>query len=528
MAHAPSNIFRYLCRLTADLTEDPIDLHAVLREYWGYDQFRPLQERIVHALIGGRDVAVVMPTGGGKSLCYQLPAVVLGGTAVVVSPLIALMKDQADQLKQMGIPAAVLNSSLNPAQQQIVMKEAMAGAYRLLYLAPERLVRADTFQWLKQVPLSLFAIDEAHCISEWGHEFRPDYRQLKLLRDHFPDTPIAAFTASATQRVRHDILAQLSLREPGKFIASFHRSNLRIFMRQCDSEEERERLLMAALRTHKGASIIIYAPTVRAVGEMVDLLNSKRIAAVGYHGQMDNSDRKENQERWMSDEVNILVGTVAFGLGINKPSVRAVIHLSMPKSLEQYYQEAGRAGRDGDESDCILLWRPKDFGLLVHFIDQVQDRTEKQRSWDRYHIMRGFVEGTAHCRHRQLCLHFGETPKWMQCGMCDICSGAPPDWVTASDDSITVRRHSNRVVVDDNFDIVLDEALLEHMKTWRRETAKAAGVPAFFVLNDAGLIDLCRKRPRNLQELMRVSGIGVKKAEAFGYAMLAALKSHKA
>ena len=500
----------------------------MLREYWGYDQFRPLQERIVHALIGGRDVAVIMPTGGGKSLCYQLPAVVLGGTAVVVSPLIALMKDQADQLKQMGIPAAVLNSSLTSQQQQLVMREAMAGAYRLLYLAPERLVRSDTFHWLKQVPLSLFAIDEAHCISEWGHEFRPEYRQLRTLRDQFPDTPIAAFTASATQRVRHDILAQLSLRDPGKFIASFHRSNLRIFMRECESEEERERLLMAALRNHKGESIIIYAPTIRAVGDTVDLLNAKRVGAVGYHGQMDPRDRKENQERWMSDEVNVLVGTIAFGLGINKPAVRAVIHLSMPKSLEQYYQEAGRAGRDGEEADCILLWRPKDFGLLVHFIDQVQDRAEKQRSWERYHTMRDFVEGAKQCRHRQLCLHFGETPKWMECEMCDVCAGGPPEWVTASDDSMVVRRRSPRLVVTSNadVDVVLDEALFEHMKTWRRDAAKVAGVPAFFILNDAGLIDLCRKRPRNMQELMRVSGVGVKKAEAYGAEMLKALKRH--
>jgi len=281
---------------------------------------------------------------------------------------------------------------------------------------------------------------------------------------------------------------------------------------------------MAALRNHKGESVIIYAPTIRAVGDIVDLLHRKRIAAVGYHGQMDNADRKENQERWMSDEVNVLVGTIAFGLGINKPAVRAVIHLSMPKSLEQYYQEAGRAGRDGEEANCILLWRPKDFGLLVHFIDQVQDRTEKQRSWDRYHIMRTFVEDGKQCRHRQMCLHFGETPKWSDCGACDVCTGVP-DWVTASDDSIAIKRRVSRDLLPTDFSqLPVDEVLLEHMKTWRRETAKAAGVPAFFVLNDAGLIDLCRKRPRTMQELMRVSGIGVKKAEAYGAEMLAALR----
>ena len=500
---------------------EALDLHAVLREYWGYDQFRPVQERIVHALLEGRDVAVVMPTGGGKSLCYQLPAVVLGGTAIVVSPLIALMKDQADQLKQMGIPAAILNSSQTPQEQAIIMRDAVAGKYRLLYLAPERLVKSGTVQWLKQVSLSMFAIDEAHCISEWGHEFRPDYRQLAQLRDHFPDTPIAAFTASATQRVRHDILAQLKLHDPGKFIVSFHRANLKICIRACANEEERERLLFAALRAHKGESIIIYAPTIKGVGEIVDLLNKKKIPAVGYHGKMDQTDRKENQERWMSDEVRVLVGTVAFGLGINKPAVRAVIHLSMPKSLEQYYQEAGRAGRDGDEADCILLWRPKDFGLLVHFIDQIDDRAEKQRAWERYHTMRNFVEGAQVCRHRQICFHFGETPKWERCEVCDTCTGVP-DWVTASDDSIAVKKRVARQTPQ----VVLpvDEELLEHMKTWRRETAKAAGVPAFFIINDAGLIDMCRKRPRNLAELLKVSGIGVKKAESYGAEMLAALK----
>lgn len=478
-----------------------------------------MQERIIHCLLNGQDVCVVMPTGGGKSLCYQLPAVVLGGTTIVVSPLIALMKDQADQLQQMGIPAAILNSALSYGEQRKVMQKAASGAFRLLYLAPERLVRPDTFEWLKQIPVSMFAIDEAHCISEWGHEFRPDYRQLALLRNHFPETPIAAFTASATRRVRHDILAQLRLHNPGRFIVSFHRSNLRVFVRRCENEEERQRLLMAALKAHAGESVIIYAPTIQSVGDMVDFLNARNIPAAGYHGKMEPEERKENQERWMSDEVRVMVGTVAFGLGINKPSVRAVIHLSMPKSLEQYYQEAGRAGRDGDESECILLWRPKDLGLLVHFINQMEDPAEKSRSWDRYHAMRDFVENAGECRHRRLCLHFGETPKWERCEMCDVCAGAP-DWVAASDESLAMRRRTSRrpELVD------VDDELLEHMKRWRRETAKSMGVPAFFILNDASLIDFCIRQPRNLQELLKVSGIGVKKAEAYGDALLDALR----
>src|SRR5579863_2985048 len=261
------------------------DLLTPLRRYWGYDSFRPLQERIVRSLLAGHDTCVVMPTGGGKSLCYQLPAVISGQTAVVVSPLIALMQDQAAQLAQMGIPAAVLNSTLNDQQQSNVVRQARDGAYRLLYLSPERLARNDTIGWLRRVPLAFFAIDEAHCISEWGHEFRPEYRQLSSLRQHFPDRPIAAFTASATRRVRHDILEQLRLREPDKYIASFHRPNLRYLVKQCDARMQ-NRLLVSALRHHEGDNVIIYAPTIARVEETVAFLAQHRIRAVPYHGKM--------------------------------------------------------------------------------------------------------------------------------------------------------------------------------------------------------------------------------------------------
>src|SRR5580700_3749677 len=224
------------------------DLMAPLLRYWGYDSFRPLQEKIVRSLLGARDTCVVMPTGGGKSLCYQLPALVSGRTAVVISPLIALMQDQAAQLAQMGIPAAVLNSSLSGEQQSLVMRKARDGEYRLLYLSPERLARPETVAWLERVPIAFFAIDEAHCISEWGHEFRPEYRQLSSLRANFPDKPIAAFTASATRRVRQDILTQLDLRDPHKYIQSFHRRNLRYLVKQCENDRVQSRLLVSAIR----------------------------------------------------------------------------------------------------------------------------------------------------------------------------------------------------------------------------------------------------------------------------------------
>jgi ATP-dependent DNA helicase RecQ len=330
--------------MPAETTTLETDLLTPLRRYWGYSSFRPLQERVVKSLIAGHDTCVVMPTGGGKSLCYQLPAVISDRTVVVISPLIALMQDQATQLAQMGIPAAVLNSTLSDQQQASVMRQAREGAYRLLYLSPERIARGDTVGWLRQVPVAFFAIDEAHCISEWGHEFRPEYRQLSRLRTHFPDHPIAAFTASATRHVRHDILAQLQLRQPDKYIASFHRPNLRYMVREYQSFEQTD-LLAAALRHYSSGNVIVYAPTIARVEETVDSLQDQGISAVGYHGKMSSEQRRANQEHWTSDEVRVMVGTIAFGLGINKATVRAVIHLSLPKSIEQYYQEAGRAGR---------------------------------------------------------------------------------------------------------------------------------------------------------------------------------------
>src|SRR6202012_1054952 len=307
--------------------------------------------------------------------------------------------------------------------------EAAEGKYRLLYLSPERLARADTTAWLRRVPISIFAIDEAHCISEWGHEFRPENRQLSSLRANFPGFAIAAFTASATRQVRHDIIAQLKLREPDKYIASFHRPNLRYIVRECEGGEEQETLLVRALRAYGDSNLIVYAPTIRRVEETVDFLEGRGIPAIAYHGQMESEERRRNQERWMSDEVKVLVGTIAFGLGINKAAVRAVIHLSLPKSVEQYYQEAGRAGRDGEPANCFLLWRKQDAGLLGYFANQILDAAERDRAWQRYHVIRAFAEGNQ-CRHRQICTHFGETPKWESCAACDVC-GSAPEWLTA-------------------------------------------------------------------------------------------------
>ena len=526
--HEPRERRYALCASYTDSMSPEADLLPPLKQYWGYSSFRPLQERIVKSLIAGNDTCVVMPTGGGKSLCYQLPAVISGRTAVVISPLIALMQDQVAQLSEMGIPAAVLNSAISGDEQNRVIRNAREGALRLLYLSPERLQRADTLAWLRQVPIAFFAIDEAHCISEWGHEFRPEYRQLSRLRGGFPDCPIAAFTASATQHVRHDILAQLQLRNPDKYIASFHRPNLRYLVRECKTSDQIG-LLVTALRHYPEGNVIVYSPTINRVEETVDFLGTQGIPALPYHAKMQTEDRRRNQERWMSDEVRVLVGTIAFGLGINKATVRAVIHLALPKSIEQYYQEAGRAGRDGSSADCVLLWRKQDAGLLGHFANQIMDPAERERAWDRYHKIRAFAE-SGNCRHRQICTHFGETPKWESCGACDICGALPP-WLSFASSQEEVKRtfsgSGRRDPVPKSSAEGIDEQLREYLREWRRQIAKKQGLPAFVVLHDTSLDEICRVRPSSLADLLTISGIGERKAETYGQEILDAVRRYE-
>jgi len=501
-----------------------------LHRHWGYSSFRPRQEEIVRALDSGRDVCVVMPTGGGKSLCYQLPAVLdKHRTAIVISPLIALMQDQVAQLRQMGISAVSLNSSVLESDRRELKQKAAGGEYRLIYVSPERAVMEGSEHWLKNVPVSFFAIDEAHCISQWGHDFRPEYRQLSKLRALLPDRPIAAFTASATQQVRHDIVQQLELRDPFKSVSSFRRENLRYIVRQA-KEAQQGALVLEAVKQVTGGNIIVYCPTVTRVGEFVDLLEENGIAAVGYHGQMDATTRRTAQEQWMSEEVHVLVGTIAFGLGINKPNVRAVIRLGLPDSIEQFYQEMGRAGRDGLPADCCLFWQKKDNALRAFFLNQIRDRREKDRAWRRYDRMQDFVASQS-CRQKSICEHFGESTRSNGCGICDVCA-PPPAWLSrvkaagtsASSPKRTPGLAFEPAACQRDCVVPVDEDLREFLREWRKNIAREKMLAAFLVLHDSTLETICAQKPKTIEELRSVSGMGDAKCQTYGEAILDALR----
>ena len=393
------------------------DIHDLLKTRFGYDEFRPLQAEIIQTVLAGRDALVLMPTGGGKSLCYQLPALCLDGLTLVVSPLIALMKDQVDALRANGVAAAYVNSMVPPREARRIYMAARAGHLRILYIAPERLPVPSFNEFLGSVRVSQIAIDEAHCISEWGHDFRPDYRNLHVLRERFPDTPVMALTATATAQVRDDIVEQLAIPNARRFVASFDRQNLTYIVRPKRGAFE---ALLALLRQHAHGSAIVYCLSRQDTEDLATDLTDEGIQALPYHAGLDPAVRRTTQDRFIRDDVSVVTATIAFGMGIDKPDIRLVVHYRMPKTLEGYYQETGRAGRDGLPSTCVLFFGASDRHALAGFIERMDDEAERVRARQKLQQMVKYGQLQT-CRRAYLLNYFGEDYNQTTCGGCDVC-----------------------------------------------------------------------------------------------------------
>lgn len=395
------------------------EARQVLKKYFGFSSFRPNQEEAVSAILGGKDLFAAMPTGGGKSLCYQLPAIILPGTAIVISPLIALMYDQVESAKETGIKAEFLNSTLNQTETAEIFYKLHHKQVDLLYISPERFALKGFSQYLSQFPVSFFAIDEAHCLSEWGHDFRPDYLALSQISDIFPDIPIAAFTATATKHVQSDIITQLRLKAPRIIRASFDRPELTY---RIIPKDNANRQMLQQIRARKGESGIIYRTSRKAVEQTAKFLQDAGIKALPYHAGLSAQQREKNQDLFNRDEIQVITATIAFGMGIDKSNIRFVIHGDLPRSIESYYQETGRAGRDGEQSDCTLLYSAGDSHKIRFFIDKMHDEEQQMRSFKSLQQMLSFASHNV-CRRKQLLNHFNEEYNKGNCGNCDVCKG---------------------------------------------------------------------------------------------------------
>ncbi len=396
------------------------DAREVLKKHFGYSEFHPLQEAIISDVMDGKDVFVLMPTGSGKSLCYQLPAVMKNGITIVISPLIALMKDQVDSLRANGIGASFINSALSAAEIENVKIRMLENTDKILYIAPERLTSKDFLPFLRTLDISLFAVDEAHCISEWGHDFRPEYRKLNLLRQHFPSVPIAALTATAIQEVQRDIVHHLDLREPKMYRASFNRKNLLYYIRP---KKDAYKQITDYLRKRPSISGIVYCQSRQTTELLAEKLRADGFRALPYHAGMPAEMRSENQEKFIRDDAELIVATIAFGMGINKPNVRFVFHYDLPKNIESYYQETGRAGRDGLPSECVLFFSYGDKIKIEHFLEKMKNPGKRRMAYAKLQSMISFCE-RAECRRKMLLGYFGEVFNG-ECNTCDTCLQPP-------------------------------------------------------------------------------------------------------
>ena len=513
-----------------------------LRKYFGHEAFRPGQEVMVNALTHHRDALGVMPTGAGKSMCYQVPALMMPGVAIVISPLISLMADQVAALKSAGIPAAYLNSSLTPRQMDLAMQRARQGAYKIIYVAPERL-ETPSFQAMAQsMPISLLAVDEAHCVSQWGQDFRPVYLRIADFVDSLPTRPVmGAFTATATERVRQDIIRLLRLQNPETVTTGFDRPNLYF---EVIRPKNRDAALMDILRRKRGESGIVYCATRKAVEQVCDKLIRAGIDATRYHAGLSDEERKENQEKFQYDTCPVMVATNAFGMGIDKSNVRFVIHYQMPRSMEAYYQEAGRAGRDGEAAECILLYSGSDIFTAKWMIEHTEpneNMTAAEQSAVRYQDMNRLNRMVDYCT-KPGCLrafilrYFGENTA-QDCGHCSACCGAR--YGEAEEIARQRRRGADgahlgqQVTAEKIGSIGKIEAptggdLFEQLRQVRMALSKLYHVAPFIICSDATLTSMVRRKPETLEGMRSVSGMGEIKTARYGEAFLQVIRPYVA
>lgn len=502
------------------------DKYAVLKQYFGYDSFRDGQETLIDSIISGRDTVGVMPTGAGKSLCYQIPALMLPGVTLVVSPLISLMKDQVAALKQAGVAAAYINSSLTQRQLDMALDNAAAGKYRIIYVTPERLETQRFINLSQRMRISLIAVDEAHCISQWGQDFRPSYLAIPDYIDKLPVRPrVCAFTATATLRVRGDISKIMRLRDPFMCVTGFDRPNLYYRVVQPKSKKAE---LLALMNDYRGRSGIIYCATRKDVEAVHDMLLMEGYPVTRYHAGLSDAERLRNQEAFQRDEAPIMVATNAFGMGIDKSDVRYVVHFSMPGDLESYYQEAGRAGRDGDSAECTLLYGKQDIFTQRFFIEHMGEeselspdelRTVQLNARRRLQLMIEYCETSA-CLRAYILNYFGEDSPG-RCGACGSCAGEAREGVSEDITPVPARRRRAAAQASEE---PADEPLLEHLKEVRRRLAQTMSVPAYVIFTDRTLRDMSVKKPRTMDELLEVTGVGISKQRSYGRDFLKAVK----